>query len=79
LYIYFKIIVSGPAGWPHDYQQYSLFITSPTRFTEALVDQVHADVPGSKVLAYFDSTSIPLVEGETTIFCHQVVFGFVGL
>ena len=52
--------------WPAAYANYSLFITSPTFFSSDLVAKVHQDVPGSKVLAYFDSVSVPLKIGCST-------------
>eukprot|EP01052_Picozoa_sp_SAG31_P000520 SAG31_NODE_15_length_37942_cov_32.078297_25_plen_198_part_00 len=53
-------------GWPMDFRNYSLFIASPTHFTTALVNKVHRDIPGSRVLSYFDSISIPLKIGCST-------------
>jgi len=52
--------------WPSSYRNYSLFIASPTHFSAELVQKVHADIPGSRVLAYFDSVSIPLKVGCST-------------
>ena len=61
-------------SWPADYRHSSrtgtvhhrLFITSPTHFSAELVDKVHTDIPGAKVLAYFDSVSVPLKLGCST-------------
>jgi hypothetical protein len=47
-------------NWPADYLGYSLFIANPTFFTADLVARVHRDVPGSNVLSYFDTVSVPL-------------------
>jgi len=52
--------------WPSDYLQYSIFIASPTHMTAELVNKVRTDVPGARVLAYFDSIDIPVVEGCST-------------
>ena len=54
------------SNWPADYRKYSLFIASPTFLSAELIAKVHRDVPGSKVLAYFDSVSMPLKLGCST-------------
>ena len=53
-------------SWPADYLHYRLFITSPTHFSAEMVAKVHTDIPGAKVLAYFDSVSVPLKLGCST-------------
>jgi hypothetical protein len=53
-------------NWPADYLSYSLFIANPTFFNAELVARVHRDVPGSKILSYFDSVSVPLKLGCST-------------
>lgn len=58
-------MLSSP-DWPASYANYSLFIASPTHFDAQLVQQVHRDVPGSRVLAYWDTVSVPLKEGCST-------------
>ena len=51
------------AGWPANFVQYGLFITQPTHFTSELVSKVKRDIPGAKVLAYFDAVNIPIKAG----------------
>ena len=50
--------------WPESYANYSLFIASPTHFDAQLVQQVHSDVPGSRVLAYWDTVSVPYLSSQ---------------
>ena len=45
--------------WPAAYRNYSVFVASPS-LTRADVDQVHADIPVSKVLAYYCSSWVYL-------------------
>jgi len=53
-------------GWPAKFAHYGLFITQPTHFTAELVRKVKRDVPGAKVLAYFDAVNIPIIAGCST-------------
>ena len=54
------------SSWPSNFTSYSIFIASPTHFTRELVDKVHRDIPGSRILAYTDSADQPLVDGCST-------------
>jgi hypothetical protein len=58
-------MLSSPS-WPTAFQNYTLFIASPTHMTRELVDKVHNDIPGSRILAYTDSNDQPLVWGCST-------------
>jgi hypothetical protein len=54
-----------------------VFITSPQNITKALVEKVKSDIPGSRVLAYWDFGDIP-IQGRTTIecpFCRAHIMG----
>ena len=51
--------------WPSAYAEYTLFEASPAAgvFGAAEVAQVKKDVPGSRVIAYFDSQNAPIKKG----------------
>lgn len=58
----------GPQGSecvPASKYENGLFIASPQNMTKELLDQVRKDVPGSRVVAYWDFGDIPLM-GRTT-------------
>lgn len=57
--------LSSPT-WPAAFASYSTFIVQPLNFTRAMVDKVRTDIPGSRVLAYFDSQDIPIKSGCST-------------
>jgi hypothetical protein len=41
-------------GWPEQYLHYSIFVCTP-RFTETERTRIKKDIPGAKLLAYFDT------------------------
>ena len=69
----------GPQGKECvDARQYKngLFVASPQNMTQELIEQVKQDVPGSKVIGYFDYGDIPLAyDADECPFCKGHIMG----
>ena len=68
----------GPQGHKCvDARKYAggVIVASPQNMTRETLDQVRADVPGSKVVAYFDFGDVPLAHGAECPFCHGHIMG----
>jgi hypothetical protein len=68
----------GPQGTECvDARQYKngIFIASPQNMTKHLIAKVKQDVPGAKVLAYWDFGDIPLSHSEECPFCKGHIMG----
>lgn len=47
------------AGWPGNYSRFSLFVCDPSLTAEQIAE-IRADIPGARLLAYFNIQDIPL-------------------
>ena len=70
----------GPQGSecvPASKYENGVFIASPQNLTKELINKVKADVPGSKVVAYWDFNDAPLVGGTNLEcpFCQGHIMG----
>eukprot|EP00039_Didymoeca_costata_P031617 m.35663 g.35663 ORF g.35663 m.35663 type:complete len:367 (-) comp8923_c1_seq2:179-1279(-) len=68
----------GPQGSECvDARKYSdgIFIVSPQNFTAELVQRVKKDVPGSRLVIYFDFGDMPLAHSEECPFCQGHIMG----
>ena len=69
----------GPQGGECvDGRQYEngVFVASPQNMTKELIAQIKQDVPGSKVVGYFDFGDIPLAHDDTECpFCKGHIMG----
>src|SRR5687767_456985 len=65
-YILFATDILNSTTWPSQYREYSIFITSPQNITQAIIQKIKTDIPGSIIIAYWDFMDLPIKSGCAT-------------